>query len=175
MTIGTKHHAFIQFASDFVPAPGVPLARNTKVFLRRITMMKFQSFHAATVSALLAFAPLILNSHATNLLPSCMDSSYKILFAIAVFPLVFPHQMPCCPLHSFATLTRAQPHALPAELQGNNMLKNDGIAFGGNNYKDCGLGVNECFWPLLSAFQLIYFLPVVRHSSTLASGDTFHV
>ncbi len=27
------------------------------------------------------------------------------------------------------------------------MLKNDGIAFGGDNYKDCGPWVNECFWP----------------------------
>ena len=70
---------------------------------------------------------------------------------------------------------RAQPHALPAELQGNNMLKNDGIAFGGVNYKDCGARVNECFWPLLSGFELIYFPPVVHDSWTQPSGDAFYV
>ena len=145
MAVGAKHHAFIQLFLNPFPASRVTFARNTEVLLNWIKMMEFQSFYTTIVSTFLALAAPILNCYQTNFFPSRMDSAYKVLPAIAIFTLLFPHQIALCPLHSFATLTRAQPHALPAELQGNNMLKNSGIAFEGVIIKIAGLGSMSVF------------------------------
>ena len=120
MTIGTKHYTFIQLFLNPLPASRVSFAGNAKVLLNRIAMVKFQSFHTTIAHALLALASLILNCHHTNFFSPRMNSAYKVLPAIAIFTLFFPHRIALCLLHSLATLTRAQPHALPAELQGND-------------------------------------------------------
>ncbi len=125
MAVGAKHYAFIRFILNPLPASRISFTGNAKVLLKWIAMVKLQSFHAAIVSALLALASLIFNRHHANFFSSRMNSVYKVLPAIAIFTLFFPHRIALHPLHSLATLTRAQPHALPAELQGNKLSKNN--------------------------------------------------
>ena len=93
MTIGAKHHTFIQLTSDSVPAPGISFARNTEVFLRGIPMMKFKRFNAAIISAIFTLASLIIDGHLADLFPPLMDSLYKVLLSVAVCSLVFLHRL----------------------------------------------------------------------------------
>ena len=92
MTIGTKHRTFIQLTFDFIPAPGIPLTGNTKIFLSRISMMKLKRFKATIVSAAFALAALIVHCHLADLFPPLVDSLYKVLFPIAVCAFVFLHK-----------------------------------------------------------------------------------
>ena len=120
MTIGAKHHAFIQLFLDFLPASGISLAGNTKVLQNWVPMMKLKSLHATIISAAFTLAALIIYCHLADLFSPLMDSLYKVLFPVVVVTLVFLHRSLCTPCTRSPTLTRAQPHALPAELQGNN-------------------------------------------------------
>jgi hypothetical protein len=130
MTIGAKHGTFIQFAFNCTPAPGIPFAGNTKVFLTWIPVMKFKRFYAAIIATPFTLVALIVYCHLADLFSPFMDSFYKVLPSVAVFAFVFLHRLLCAPCTRSLPLTRAQPHALPAELQGNNMLKNSDTAFG---------------------------------------------
>ena len=87
-------------------------------------MMKLKGVHTLIVAASLASATFIIHCHLADLFSPLVDSSYKVLFTVTVFPLILLHHLLCVFLHSLISFARAQPHALPAELQGNELLKN---------------------------------------------------
>lgn len=64
------------------------IARNTKVFLSRIFVMKVKSFYTTIISAPLALATFIFNGQNANLFTAFCDSTDYVLSSIAIFSLI---------------------------------------------------------------------------------------
>lgn len=94
VTVGAQHHTLIQFFLNPFPTSGVTLAGNTKVFLPWISVMEFESFYTAIVTAMGTSPAFIGYGHHTNLLSTLMNGSYEILASVAVFPLIDSSQLP---------------------------------------------------------------------------------
>lgn len=74
MAVCTKQHAF--FYLCFYPVPGgdVPIHGHSKVFLARISVMKFQGVYAPIVAALLAGSAEMRHGHSFQLSPTLGNS-----------------------------------------------------------------------------------------------------
>jgi hypothetical protein len=108
VAVCAKEHTFIQLRSDFLPAAGVSLTRDTKILLGRSEMMKLQRFRTPIVTTSLAAPTFIGYGSVANHLSPFADGSDEIVATIGV-----------CAALSHESPTFLQPAALPTELPGN--------------------------------------------------------
>ena len=108
VAVCAEEHTFIQLRSDFLPAAGVSLTRDTKILLGRSEMMELQRFHTSIVTTSLTSPTFIGYGFEANYLSPFADGIDEIVTTIGVCATL-GHESPIF----------LQPAALPTELPGN--------------------------------------------------------
>jgi len=129
VTIGAHHDAFIQFLLNFFPASRIPFFGYSEFLTRKIIVVEFERIGTAIIAAYLTLTAFIFNGHLTNFFSPGMNGSYKILPSIAILSIIGQPSPPlftllalCAEFCTRHFVPRAQPDALPTELQGSVKL-----------------------------------------------------